>query len=190
MADAVSFWVDTELGEWESLTLAGYQVPGIVEVEVTEARDVDIKRTKGADKASLEDNGSEPVDIEITIQLVTRSHWIDWQTLLPSISPRKAGGVSQPLAASHPELTLAGVTAIVIKEIQSEAPTAKDGKRIRIRAIEWLPKPKAKPKSPAKPKGSTETKTRPIVNTAAMNWSPVFNNLEGMDAYEAATAGL
>lgn len=186
----VSYWVDTELGEWDSLTLAGYIVPGVVDVEVTESRDVDIKRTKGSDKATLEDNGSEPVEVEITVTLATRRHWLDWQTILPQISPRKAGGVSQPLTASHPELTLAGVTALVIKEIQSDAPTAKEGKRIRIRAIEWLPAPKKKPAGKAKPKGTNPAKVRPIVNTNAMNWSPVFNNLEGMDAYDEATKGL
>jgi len=186
----ISYWVDTDLGEWDSLTLAGYTVPGVVEVEITEARDVDVKRTKGSDKATLEDNGSEPVEVEITVTLGTRRHWLDWQTILPQISPRKAGGISQPITATHPELTLAGVNALVIREIQSDAPSSKDGKRIRIRAIEWLPAPKPKPKAASKPKGGNVAKVRPIVNTNAMNWSPRFNNLEGLDAFDAATAGL
>lgn len=187
---SISYWVDVEMGEWDSLTLAGYTVPGIVDVDITEARDVDVKRTKGADKATLEDNGSEPVEIEITITLATRQHWADWQALLPQISPRKAGGVTQPITATHPELTLAGVSAIVITQIQSDAPTAKGGKRIKIRALEWLPKPKPKPASKPNPKGSPVTKARPMVNTHAMDWSPNFNNLEGMDAYDEATRGL
>lgn len=186
----LTYWVDVDLGEWDVLTLGGQIVPGIVEVEVTESRGVDVKKAKGQDKASLTDNGSEPVEIDIKITLGTRRHWIDWQAILPTISPRKAGGVSQPLAASHPALTLAGVDAIVVREIKTGAPTSKEGMQIDIKAIEWLPAPKPA-KSTSKPKGTTaEVRTRPLVNTNAMNWSPVFNNLEGMDAFDAATANL
>ena len=135
------FW-DDPTQSWDTLYLAGRAFPGIVDIDGEVSRDVEVKKAKDQDGATLKDNGYEPAKIEITIRVSTREQWQSLQGLIPDIHPRTKGGARAPVSIGHPAPNLLGVNQIYVTKIGF--PKVLDTKEIKlaITAIEWLPEPK------------------------------------------------
>lgn len=148
MAEVAAYesWVGTEvsigteqLGSiWDICKLGEVFLPGVVTIEDFEyGQDVDVQKRKKKEKARLRDNGLSPVTFNIRIEL-TAARWHEWLTVLPSIQPRRAGALREPLAIEHPLPNAHGVQEIYIHKIKVDAPSARKGMTIILRVGEWF----------------------------------------------------
>lgn len=134
-------------------------LPGIAfPVKCSKSRDVDAKKAKGSDGVTLEDNGYTGAKVSITLHIYTPEQWAAWQAVRPKIDPQRPGGTRAPLDILHPEPNEAGVTQVYVKTIESDSPTAKGGKIIKLECIEWFPQPK-----PVKKAAGKKVNGQPVV---------------------------
>lgn len=124
--------------------------PGICEVQVTKARDVDKKKPAGSDGARLTIHGVDPADVEIRLTIWTpeqlRQLMLLWTTLFP-----KAGKGSPPaFDSSHPTLAFHDVKSLQF--VRATGPTIDAQRRghFVLHAVEFRP--------PSK-KNATKTET-------------------------------
>lgn len=128
-----------------TLIMAGEVWPGIAIVESDVSRAVDLQKKKGDDGANLVDQGYEPAKVKITL-----TGWLDEQQselerLLPTIHPRRKGGIRTPVDIIHAETQLKGIRQIYITRIGPWAfgTGAMIGTwSLTIEAVEWFPEPK------------------------------------------------
>lgn len=126
---------------FDTLILGGDVWPGIATVETTKARDLDTPKKKGEDGNTLEDQGSNPATLKITLRMWLAEHWKELNRLLPTIDPQVKAGVRSPLDIVHPEPNLKGVNQIYVKQINPT--TASKGEIVQtFEAIQWFPAPK------------------------------------------------
>ena len=179
------YWIDrgqeADGTAWNSVILGSSFLPGIAVVTCSVARDVDAKKTKGQDGATLEDNGVEPAEIGIELTLPRRDDWELWQQVLPDIHPRRPGGPRTPLEIVHPAPNMLGIRNIYVKEIIPEPPTAKGGMKVTLRCVEWFPAPKPV-KAAAGKAGTKGAKSKPAKRSTA----DATRRLESLRAEELA----
>jgi hypothetical protein len=136
---------------WNTVQLGDVVLPGVCMVSGFDAgQDVDVKKQKGSDGATLEDNGKDPAEGKIEI-LITEALWPAWQKIIPRIHPRAPGASRAPREIIHPKPNILGIRDVYVKKIGIEGPTARGGMKIVLDVIEWFPKPKAVKKAAGKP---------------------------------------
>ncbi len=136
--------------EWDILTLEGQKIPGKATVSCDYSLAIEVKKAKGFDGAEYTDNGKEASKVTIEIWIWSSKEWEDFQSIIPLILSRK-GIESPPLTIDHPVTSMYGVTRIKIKSL-GEPRYGKDGIRIKIEAIEYIPAPKKKAANAGKKK--------------------------------------
>jgi len=151
-------WID-DADAWDRVGLADFYLPGICTVSGLEiARDIDVKKTKGSDGATMTDNGIDPAAFSITMHM-TAEEWPMWLAVLPKVHPRRPGGAREPMAIRHPEPNALGITNIYVKTIKVSPPSPRGGYTVTLGVIEWFPAPK--PVKKAAGKGTPPAKPRP-----------------------------
>lgn len=153
-------------GAWDSVKIGSVQTPGICEVTVFKARDVDKKKAAGSDGARLTIHGIEPGtgDIELTIwtpeQLKTLR--AAWEKISPSSNKRPKGvPASAPwppaFDVAHPVFKAHAIKSVVVIGAEGPKPGRIKGSRIfTIKWVEYLaPSKKKVTHSPVASKGST-----------------------------------
>ena len=143
-------WVTTE--DWDALYLGDVRMPGTARVEVDMPSGVDIKKPKGGRRARVRDTGSPPAKLDIELILMP-SDMPAFERYLPILRPRAIDGVMDPISIAHPNARLWGINVVLVDSISSPMPTTGGWLKIRIKAVEWVPEPKAvkKPKTAPKP---------------------------------------
>jgi hypothetical protein len=144
MTAAVPFW-DDAFATWDKVRLGDTTLPGVCSVGGAVKRDIEVKKSKGSDGATLKDNGYAPASLSITWRIYTAEQWLAAQAFIPTIHPRTKGGERRPVAIGHPAPNLLGVKTIYVKEIGFPEVTGEKEISIPISAIEWDEEPK-KPK--------------------------------------------
>jgi hypothetical protein len=136
---AVSFWYD-QPEAWDTLLLSGARVPGLARVEAKVGRRLDVRKPRGASGARLIDEGYDPAQVSITIQVWEKAHLGPLQSLVAQLRPKRAG---DPTAYSvgHPQLQFLGIAAIYIKEISTLRPAGSGIYEVSIQGIEFVPLP-------------------------------------------------
>jgi len=139
----IPFWLSADDPLiWDRLWLGGEEFPGLTTISGQGLqRKIDVKDAKGEDGGSIRDEGYQPARIQISIQIYSESDWQWLQELWPMITPRKKGGVRNPLEILHPVTELLGIRHIYIDTI----PVPKLADQIltvTFGAIEWIPEPK------------------------------------------------
>lgn len=145
MSASIPFW-DDALASWDKVRLGDTTLPGVCSVGGSAKRDVEVKKSKGSDGASIKDNGYEPAKLTIEWRIYTADQWLEAQAFLPQIHPRTKGGDRRPVAIGHPAPNFLGVDTIYVEEITFPEVTGEKEISIRISAIEWSEEPK-KPKA-------------------------------------------
>lgn len=140
-APLLPFWDDPEQA-WDRVTLGVTTLPGNALVGGDVQRDVEVKKAKGADKATIKDNGYRPSNVTITWRLHTEEQWQEAQKFLPLIHPRVTGGARVPVSIVHPAPNMLGVNKIYVKSISFPTVTSSKEIEIRIDAVEWEDEPK------------------------------------------------
>lgn len=129
-------------GSWDRCILGGEPLPGIVRVTVDTSRDVQAVASPGTDAVALKDQGFRGAVVSIQWEL-----WIERgdigllqraAAILAKLSPRRPGGVGEPVTIVHPATALAGVSSIYAASYS--IPPVTGGKLIiPIKALEWFP---------------------------------------------------
>lgn len=138
------YWNDDPQA-WDTVILGPYTLPGLVIVHDGECgSDIEIKKTKGQNLPTLEDQGRDSSVINIEVILARREHWVAWCAIVPKINPRRADATKDPYEIVYPDLNLLGINKVVIRKIKPKPPTAGGAKRYFIDCVEWAPEPKKK----------------------------------------------
>lgn len=144
MTAAVPFWDDL-FATWDKVRLGDTTLPGVCSVGGSVKRDVEVKKSKGSDGATIKDNGYTPAPVAVEWRIYTAEQWLAAQEFIPTIHPRTKGGDRRAVAIGHPAPNLLGVDTIYVKEITFPEVTGEKEISIRITAVEWSEEPK-KPK--------------------------------------------
>lgn len=139
---SLPYWDDPSQA-WDTLILDGEVFPGLANVTGGVGRDLDVKKQKGSDGATLTDNGYDASEITIQLRLGSKADWDELQLILPQFHPRVKGGARGAVTISHPATDLMGITKIYIKSISfPEVDESTKIIRLAITAIEDTTKPK------------------------------------------------
>jgi hypothetical protein len=103
---------------WDTLTLGGQLLPGIVIVKLATKADLEKKKAKGKARASISDNGTPLREPQITWMFDAVKDWARYLQVWPMLQERKAGASRSPLEAVHPMLALHGVSKLLVEEIE------------------------------------------------------------------------
>ncbi len=165
-------WDDGADGDaWSVVWLGGELLPGLAEVTTAPSRDIDVQKSSGSDGARLKDTGYQPAEVTIALRMSSQEQLQAWEALLPSLHPRRPGGLRQPLAIQHPNPNSFGVVNVYPKKISAPPPV--DGVwTVTIECLEWFPGPKKAPKASAPKTG--ETTTDPATASPATIASPDY----------------
>ena len=142
------FQLVPDLGQgslWDTCTLGGRQLPGIVRCEGEPGRKWDVKTGPGTDGATITDQGFEPAKPTITVTIWTPAQWLELQDILAALVPRpgKSATKSPPaVPITHPALNAVGIDKVLILSVASLKPGSVRGTMEQsIKCIQWL-KPK------------------------------------------------
>jgi len=144
LGTGLAFWTDAD-GDWDTLVLGGTVWPGIWEISGDGVkRDIDLKKEKGSDKATLKDEGYKNAKIEAVGTIWTLAQWRELQQILPEVHPRRDGGDRQALQIIHPGANLLGIDSVYLTGIKVPSlDKAKGGPlQVTLSLIEWTPTPK------------------------------------------------
>ena len=154
-----------EAAEWDRLTIGGYVMPGVWDVETACKRNIDKKKAKGVDGARITDQGYELPELELVGRLTSRVQWELLQTMIAGLHPRQKGGKREKYVIDHPKTRLLGINAIYITEVRS--PRLERGiMTIVLRAIEYVPpgQQKAVKKNDAPPVNPRDTEQQLLMS--------------------------
>ena len=121
---------------WDYVVLAGDIAPGVATVDITAPDGLDRKKAKGKKRATITDNGDNPLEVEIELVLLPGD--IDYfrEVTLPTLRPRSKTGARQPVSIEHPMAEVWGVRNIIVGTIKTPHP--KGGKMIAtLKCYEW-----------------------------------------------------
>lgn len=164
-ATELAFWDETKGACWDRLVLDGEALPGVWSVEGECEFELDKKKSKGKDGASVSNQGYVPAEIVLHGEIHNRKEWSEMQPVLRALHPRKKGGSKNPIKVEHPALAVMGIDTVFMRSIKP--PEISDGKlTLRIGVVEWI-RPVVK-KKPA----TEDTDAVPFVETSSPGlWS-------------------
>lgn len=139
------YWADNNFAEadaWNTVRLGSVQLPGLCSVKVKKGRHLDTKKAKGQDGYKSTDNGATEGEVDIELTIATREQWKEWQRIRPLIDPNRPGATRNPLEIRHPEAADRGVQNVYVVDIEGSPPSARSGKKYRIKCKEWFPSAK------------------------------------------------
>jgi len=146
---------------WKSVFLGDQQSPGLASVTVSSARDVETKKPKGKDKATLTDHGKKLSTVTISLH-VPREEGDDLFKFIAAISP-STHSVKSPLEIVHPQTLMAGVKTVYVQEVDLKGFSPQNGFTVDIKCVEWAKAPSKSrvtgtPKAAGKSSGSGTNK--------------------------------
>ena len=152
-------WVADAPDLYDQITIAGVTLRGLVRFTGELGRKLDVKNAKGADGATITDDGADPETIEIEYTMWTREQWFAWQQFVPIVNPAAQKGKLKPVDVDHPIFALHGIKSIYVEKLAVPTQGRLAGTlQTRIRAIGWRPEPKSTTSKSSTPKSSDPSK--------------------------------
>jgi hypothetical protein len=127
---------------WDALIIGGEFMPGIPTVEVTTKPVYDVKKPNGKALATMTDEGDEPAEVSVTLQLISQGDLDALPRALAVLQPPREGGKRDPAEILYPSVNVLGVESVVIGPITISPPTAQNGLLIKFTCTQWVPEPK------------------------------------------------
>lgn len=126
------FWGDNP-DAWDTLSLAGEEIPGIVDLDGEISQKMDAAAPKGSVGQRWEWSGRDIPRLTITVVMWTAEHWKAYKALLPKIMPTE----QQPegIDAAHPVLRLYKITTLVIHSVSFPKSQGQDAKGRQIKTV-------------------------------------------------------
>lgn len=137
---------------WDTVFLAGLQLPGVCEVDCESQRHVQKKKGQ-EDGARPTYRGTDPAPVTIRVRLATKAQWDKYQEIEPKIWPASGKGTPAPLPIAHPATEARRIHSVIVKKITS--PRA-EGSATGVRVVtltceEFFPPKKSHKKAVATP---------------------------------------
>ncbi len=134
--------------EWDVVYLGGEILPGIANVTVTTAGDIDERKSAGVRLSTPIDKGEKAAKVNITLTVLPAFYDRLREVIAPILRPQTKTGARSPLAIQHPLCELWGIGVVLVESATTPNPTSGGTMTVQIQCIEWSPAPKqAKPKT-------------------------------------------
>lgn len=149
-------------GPWESVRLAGVDLPGVCFVRSAKGRKSSRTAGPGDEQEAIVDTGAEASDVGITCVMWTPEHLAGWEDLIEAVE-LKGGTRGDPKAVDvvHPGLNAAGITSLYVLMVTiPERGRVSGTMEFALQATEFRPKAKKAPGGA--PKMMIEASTPPI----------------------------
>ncbi len=145
IATGLQFWTEPD-NDWDKLVLGGTVWPGVI-ADISGdavARKLDIKKSKGSDKATIKDEGNTNAKFKVTLTIWTEAQWRELQALIPDVHPRRKGGDRRPLQIINPQINLLGINEAYLISIPIPKLDRFKGGPLSFTMgfLEWVPNPK------------------------------------------------
>ena len=141
-AATIPFWLDCPT-IYDTCMLGGILLPGLAQVTGSDGRELDIKKAKGVNGATITDNGSDVEDVNIVLTIWTRAQWKAFQAIVPQINPSNTKTKKSPKDIVHPILNLFEIRRVYIQKISLPQPSRlKGAMEVTIACKGWRPEPK------------------------------------------------
>lgn len=115
-------WPDDDSDSWDTLHLGGVEFPGVAKVDVDLEEEIDVKKPKGGNGASLTRQGDMPAKLAITLRVWEPGQFGLLQDLLPTIRPKVTSAKDRKaLAIKHPKCLMWGIESIAIQKIKDHS---------------------------------------------------------------------
>ncbi len=129
---------------WDTVFLAGEQLPGICTVKGLPTLAFDKKKAGGVDGATITVNGYLPGPIDVECMMWTAAQFTEMQRIAPKIwrRPNKKKTSAKELAVSiaHPAFAVWGITDVVVLGVSVPEKGPVDGSKvIKIKCVEYVP---------------------------------------------------
>lgn len=182
---------DKDANEWNRVLLGSIWLPGVCILSIDKCgRDVDQQKQKGSNKAYSEDSGRNLATGTILVQLpgIKGSQYEAWKQAIATLDPASPTASTGPIEIVHPNTRLRGIATIRIVEINSPAPTAREGYNPVIKWIEYAEKPKEVKKAATKKSKPFTGDTSliaggpPMIQLLEPNRAPGLSGMDAMDA--------
>lgn len=192
------FWEDSP-EQWDTFVVQGKALPGIARVDAKGGRKIDVNSPPGADGARLRDKGYNPFRITVTLEMWTRDHLNEWQTIGAALAARRQAfqgpasttsttsastrttvqrNTRVALDVAHPALSdpAVNVRRAYLEEISALKLTPKKTMQVVLTFIEYRP-PTATRNATAVQTGTLgQTSTAFDPNSTAQTHDPVANS--------------
>jgi len=145
VATGLQFWTEPD-NDWDKLVLGGVVWPGVISDISGDAvaRNLDIKKSKGSDNATITDEGNTNAKFSVTLTIWTDAQWRELQERIPEVHPRRKGGERKPLQIINPQLNLLGINEAYLISIPIPKLDRFKGGPLDFTMgfLEWVPNPK------------------------------------------------
>lgn len=142
---------------WSGCVLGGHDLAmsgtGVAKVTGKVGVDLDVKKAKSQDGATIEDNGSKNEPLKLVWRF-TEKDWEAAQRIIADINPRKPGARRSPLELKHPRTDIFGLNLVYVENIETPD-VEKEIYTVTIDLLEWTPQPK-KTKATKTPKAAVQ----------------------------------
>lgn len=162
-AGRAPFWGDSP-ESWDTVTLAGTDLPGVCSVSGRVARRVDRKTSSGRHATTVTYLGDAPAEFTITVKLWTEEHLLRFEALLDALAQLGAEVDSKdwgkfprrPVDVRHPALDLLKIRACHVVEAGMLQPSSSEPGvfEATFKCVEFVPDPQKKTEVQT-PKGSS-----------------------------------
>lgn len=160
---------------WDVLILGGRDCPGIAQVNVRAASNLDKQKPKGGKRATVVDNGDPPVELSIKIQLQSNEAQRFRDDFLPILKPPGKRNGRARLEITHPMAEMVGVNVVIIEDISIRHPESGGLMIVELKATEWVAAPKPVKKSGGSGGKVVKEKEWIAVSNAALIERPIPN---------------
>lgn len=149
-------------GPWNTATIGGVRVPGVVECTGRLSRRDDTADVPGQDGATQTVLGYAPAEFTITTQLFTDKDVSDFHALILKFRPTRADknvrdAAARAVIVEHPAVRMCGLSQLTIYEITTPQHQGRQIHRATIQLREFIPEVK-RTKTGGPPKGITPPK--------------------------------
>lgn len=129
---------------WGTAWMGGHRLPGSVKISGGLETDIDAKKSKGADQATITDNGVQPASLDMMWRFL-REHWPEVQRICRDIYPPNPGGKRKPVEIKHARTDFLDIHSVYIRYLSTPDLERWIG-TLSMRLLQWVPQPK-----PARP---------------------------------------
>lgn len=126
--------------DWDVLRLGGQVMPGVAQVTVDLGSGLDVKKPKGARRATIRDEGAPPATLRVEIELL-HGEMAAFESVKKLLRPRSVDGAREPLEISHPQAQLWGINVVTVGEVSAPMPSRGGTYLVSFTCVEWAPAP-------------------------------------------------
>lgn len=138
---ATPSWI-ADPGAWDRLEINGFVFDSVVDVDGDFGNDFDVQKAPGADGATLNNKGVEPIKPSVRWQLYTEEHWGTYEAMIAAIYPYPGKTPLPLLDVQHPQLQLLKKRMFRLARVHTLKKVGPQICEARLDLVEYFAKPK------------------------------------------------